>query len=335
MKSRTSDLYRYMTQQPLISVIIPVYNVSAYLDECVNSVIGQTYQNLEIILVDDGSPDDCPQKCDAYAAKDNRIKVIHQKNGGLSAARNAALDICQGEYISFVDSDDVVADDFIETLYKVLTENNVEIAICNNQIFSTALPVNKPNVGKVTVYDARQAVKRLLEAKPFGTSACDKLYAHRVFKDLRFPTGLIYEDLAAIWKTFAQVEKVAYVPTAKYYYRCNPSSITHAKFTHKNLDIIKSFQLVLDEIPNYFPDLIGCVRGRLGGSAASHIYSAWRCSFQDVKALKKLQIITKQNIKEILRSEFSIKVKLFSLVICNDFLFRQITKIARKTNRLS
>lgn len=325
-----------MATEPLISVIIPVYNVSAYLDACVNSVTGQTYQNLEIILVDDGSPDDCPKKCDDYAARDSRIKVIHQKNGGLSAARNAALDICQGEYITFIDSDDAVANDYLYALYKVLHDNEVEIAICDYQIFSTTFPVHKPNLATTTIYSTRQAIKILLETKPFNTSAWGKLYSYRVFQKLRFPTGIIFEDLPTIWKTFAQVENVAYISTAKYYYRINPTSITHAKFTHKNLDIIKSFQLILDEMPQYFPDLTSTVRGRFGGSAAFYLYRAWRCSFPDIEALKKLQIIIKKNIKQTLRSAFAPKVKLFALILYSDWLFNLITKTSTcKSNRLS
>ena len=115
----------------LISIIIPIYNVEKYLHCCINSVIRQTYKNLEIILIDDGSPDNCGKICDEYAKKDNRIKVIHKENGGLSSARNAGLDIAKGEYISFVDSDDYVAENFIEKLYKLCKENDADIAECD------------------------------------------------------------------------------------------------------------------------------------------------------------------------------------------------------------
>ena len=115
--------------QPLVSIIVPIYKVEPYLRRCLDSIVNQSYTNLEIILVDDGSPDNCPQICDEYASKDNRIKVIHKKNGGLSDARNAGLDICKGEYISFVDSDDWVDEKYIETLLDLAIKENVDIAI--------------------------------------------------------------------------------------------------------------------------------------------------------------------------------------------------------------
>lgn len=115
-------------ESKLISVIVPVYNVEKYLSKCIDSILAQTYKNLEIILVDDGSPDNCPKICDEYAKKDNRIKVIHKENGGLSAARNVALDIAKGEYIGFVDSDDFIAEDMYEVLYNLAEKYNAEIS---------------------------------------------------------------------------------------------------------------------------------------------------------------------------------------------------------------
>ena len=121
--------------EDLISVIIPVYKVEKYLDECLASVTGQTYRNLEIILVDDGSPDRCGEICDQWANKDNRIRVIHKQNGGLADARNAGIDVATGDYISFVDSDDYVDEDFLEGLYSALKKFNTKLAICNMTTF--------------------------------------------------------------------------------------------------------------------------------------------------------------------------------------------------------
>ena len=119
--------------EQLVSIIVPIYNVEKYIKECIDSIINQTYKNLEIILVDDGSPDCCPKICDEYSKKDKRIKVIHKENGGLSSARNAGLDVAKGEYVSFIDSDDVVDEKFIETLYNLCIENNCDISECNFQ----------------------------------------------------------------------------------------------------------------------------------------------------------------------------------------------------------
>ena len=115
--------------EDLISVVVPIYNVENYIKKCVDSILSQTYKNLEIILVDDGSPDNCPQICDEYAQKDNRIKVIHKENGGLSDARNAGIDISKGKFITFIDSDDYIEKDYVEVLYNSIKENASDMAI--------------------------------------------------------------------------------------------------------------------------------------------------------------------------------------------------------------
>ncbi len=324
-----------MATEPLISVIIPVYNVSAYLDACVNSVTGQTYKNLEIILVDDGSPDDCPKKCDDYAARDSRIKVIHQKNGGLSAARNAALDICQGEYISFIDSDDAVADDYIYALYKILNDNWVEISICTYQEFSAEIPVNRSSSWDSTIFNAHDAVRILFTSGPFTTSAWGKLYHRRLFQTLRFPKEIIYEDLPTIWQAFAQVDKVAFSPVAQYYYRQNPDSITRTRFTHKNLDHIKAHRMVLDELASFFPDLAGIVRGRLGYYATIYLYCGLKSSFFDYAVLKMLQQNTKKHLVPLLNHECPARIKLFALFLSNNFIFMLFCKWSNRNKTIN
>ena len=149
-----------MLEQHLITVIIPVYKVEEYLEKCVQAVCRQTYKNLEILLVDDGSPDRCPEMCDAFALQDDRIRVIHKKNGGLSSARNAALDVARGEYIAFVDSDDTVEADMIESLYRGIQKYNCEIAICNHYVEENGrLVMEIPPLDEEKVYTAEQALK--------------------------------------------------------------------------------------------------------------------------------------------------------------------------------
>lgn len=311
-----------MATEPLISVIIPVYNVSAYLDECVNSVIGQTYKNLEIILVDDGSPDDCPQKCDDYAVKDSRIKVIHQSNGGMSDARNSALSVCTGEYISFVDSDDAVANDYIETLYTVLNDNKVELSICNHEDFSSEIPQNRTFLLDSTIHNAREAISIILKGRPFTPSAWGKLYHRRLFQELRFPKGImIGEDLATVWKSIFRAGNVAYTTSVKYYYRQNPTSITQVNFSYRNMDMIKVHEMLLDELPKVFPGLEDVVRGRFGCYAAIQLYHALQCSFPDYETLKRLQCPIKQHLAPLLGSSFPFRIKLFGLLVSRNFIF--------------
>lgn len=172
----------------LISVIIPVYKVEKYLDECIQSVINQTYKNLEIILVDDGSPDNCGKICDEYAKKDNRIKVIHKENGGLSSARNAGLDIARGEYISFIDSDDYVSKDFIKNMSIQMA--NADLIICGmkNVYKEDEKCDEKENVviknETLTFIEANQ--KLIKPKNEIYVTACNKLYRRELFDNLRF-----------------------------------------------------------------------------------------------------------------------------------------------------
>lgn len=158
---------------PLITVIIPCYKVEQYLPKCINSVLTQTYTNLEIILVDDGSPDNCGNICDNYAQKDSRIKVIHKTNGGLSDARNKGIDIAHGEYITFIDSDDYVSNDYIEVLYNLLKENNAQMSICLpyciSEMNETIIRINNKN--KKIIFNSEEALISMFYQKDFDTSA--------------------------------------------------------------------------------------------------------------------------------------------------------------------
>ena len=177
-------------KQPLVSVIVPIYKVEPYLRWCLDSIVKQTYTNLEIILVDDGSPDGCPQICDEYAARDKRIVVIHKDNGGLSDARNAGLDICKGEYISFIDSDDWVANIYIEAMLKATITNNAEMVVGNfiraNQTYS--LQISNYSLANVETLSPIQAVKKLWSPEyVIFVTAWAKLAKRDLYKDICFP----------------------------------------------------------------------------------------------------------------------------------------------------
>ena len=162
---------------PLISVIVPIYNVEKYLDRCVDSIINQTYKNLEIILVDDGSPDNCPQMCDDYAKKDSRIKVVHKENGGLSDARNVGMEVATGEYVSFIDSDDYISLDFYETLLETIVDNDSDIVECGVVKFYEDNSFDKYSDDlKVTNYDTVDGLEGLINENPFKQHVWNKLY---------------------------------------------------------------------------------------------------------------------------------------------------------------
>ena len=217
-----------MATNPLVSVIVPVYKVEPYLRRCLDSVVGQTYQNLEIILVDDGSPDKCPEICDEYAAKDSRIIVIHKENGGLSDARNAGLDIAKGEYISFIDSDDWVADTYIEALWKALEFHHADLAV-GNYVQTTQnykLCISDFSVENCEVLTPVQAVKKLWTPDLIAfVTAWGKLAKASLYQDIRFPKGLIHEDEYTTYKVLYRSSSTVFVDLPLYCYLQRKDSI--------------------------------------------------------------------------------------------------------------
>ncbi len=220
-----------MSIDSLISVIVPIYKVEKYLNECIRSIINQTYRNLEIILVDDGSPDYCPQICDDWAKKDGRILVIHKENGGLSSARNAGLDVCTGEYISFIDSDDWIDPCFYEVLLSEIKKSESDIAMC-------AIIAEYPNghrkkiegLNADCVFFQKELIHNFLyHRKHLCGGVVDKLYRKEVFKDVRFPIGLNSEDRYVHAVTYSSIEKLRYVDTILYHYRKRENSICTTK----------------------------------------------------------------------------------------------------------
>lgn len=216
----------------LISIIVPVYNVEQYLSRCIDSIIDQTYTNLEIILVDDGSPDRCGEMCEEYAARDKRIKVIHKENGGLSEARNAGIDASSGKYLMFVDSDDYIAPDMVKKLYDALVAADADMSICNfkyiwenadeeDKSFNQNLPIKDEitSSGEVLSHS-------LFEPKSwFWIVSWNKLYKYELFDNIRFPKGKIHEDEFIAHRIFYKCKRIAGVSGQLYFYWQRKGSI--------------------------------------------------------------------------------------------------------------
>lgn len=215
---------------PLISVIVPVYNVKDYIEKCLDSICGQTYGNLEIIVVDDGSTDGSGDICDKYAQLDSRIKVFHQSNAGQSAARNMALDIAQGEYFGFVDSDDWIEEDMYEFLYHLVTENHADISICSHYKDKGGKSESKYASGKISVFTRDEAIRALVVDKKVRNYLVDKLYKRQLFNNIRLPLNRVYEDLAVSYKVFYGAEKVVMQEIPKYHYIIREGSTTQSKY---------------------------------------------------------------------------------------------------------
>ncbi len=225
----------------LVSVIIPVYKVEPYLDRCVQSVVNQSYPNLEIILVDDGSPDQCPAMCDAWAKKDPRIRVIHKKNGGLSDARNAGMAAATGEYISFVDSDDWIAPEMLERLVKALERDDSDIAACAVEMVWEDGRENKTlTVRKNLVLEREDAQRALLNETLLKQPACFKLYRSETIRDILFAVGKYHEDVFWSYQAVGRARRVSLIDYVGYYYFQHAGSIMGEGYSLKRLDAIEA-----------------------------------------------------------------------------------------------
>ena len=237
----------------LVSIIVPVYNVEKYLRPCLDSILAQTYKNLEIILVDDGSPDHSGAICDEFAARDPRVRVIHKTNGGLSDARNAGLDIATGDYIGFVDSDDWIAEDMFEYLLRNILVHSADIAECGYYNVFPASTISN-NTDNVIVYNTHDALTALLQLK-IGNYAWNKLYKHSLFNDIRYPKGLLYEDVRTTYRLFAQCSTVVSLPEPKYYYRENTSGIVQNPTIGNKISCVESRMSRYRILNDSFPEL--------------------------------------------------------------------------------
>lgn len=231
--------------EPVVSVIVPIYNVQHYLKPCIDSICEQTYTRLEIILVDDGSTDDCGRICDDYAEIDSRITVLHKENGGLSSARNAGLDMAKGEYISFVDADDTVHPSFIEILIGLCRDYQCTIAQCDYLTVaenSLRLPLN--TLQSIKLYNNKQALYELC-CTSNGTKytvAWNKLYKKELFQNIRYPLGRIHEDEFTTYLLLWKSEKTAVINQYLYYYLQRSDSIMGSGFSVKRLDGLAAFR---------------------------------------------------------------------------------------------
>ncbi len=231
---------RIEKKDSLVSVIVPIYNIENYIGKCIESIVNQTYKNIEILLVDDGSLDDSYMVCESYAAKDNRIRIIRKQNGGLSDARNKGIDCASGQYIVFIDGDDYIKEDYIEKLFDTVKSNGADIAICsfclvddNGQILNTAQLEELPSI--TDGYSVLSAVMTDYGYK--YVVAWNKIYKRCIFSNIRFDKGKIFEDEYINFKMFWACEKVAICDQPLYCYVQRNGSITQSKMSLKKIDM--------------------------------------------------------------------------------------------------
>jgi len=240
--------------EDLISVIIPAYNVEKYLEKCIKTITHQTYTNLEIILVNDGSTDNTGKLCNEYSQKDKRIKVIHKQNGGQSEARNFALDVATGKYITFLDSDDYVSKDYIEYMYKLLKNNNADISVCAFQIVNFENKKYKTEETEINIYSTEKAFENLLYSEGIEVAVWAKLFPKEYFDDIRFPVGEKYEDIAIIALLMNKATRIVYGNKKCYFYYTRQGSTSKSGFYKGELDYIKNVNFMLEYIKQNYPN---------------------------------------------------------------------------------
>lgn len=224
-----------------ISIIVPVYNVEKYLKKCIDSILTQTFEDFELILVDDGSPDNSGAICDQYAKKDTRVRVIHKENGGLSSARNAGIEVAQGKYLGFVDSDDYIAKDMYELLYNNIIKEDADMSICGiYHVYEGKEP--KQNSEKYMILNRDEAMVLIFHGNQISDHAVNKLYKKSIFSELRYPNGKYHEDSFTIVGILDQCEKVVVDTKQKYYYYHRDDSITSQTFSEKHLEYITAWE---------------------------------------------------------------------------------------------
>ncbi len=263
----------------LISVIVPVYNIKDYLEKCITSVCNQSYTNLEILLVDDGSTDGSGELCDVYGEKDRRVKVLHKTNGGLSSARNYGMEWASGDYLIFVDGDDYLDENFVKELYQTAVQTGAEL------VMSRIIAVEEGKLTEQFVNDLpdkavltrAEAMKRLASTVTVSNCAWNKLYQRKLWEKIRFPEGTNYEDKYVMHEIFGQCEQIALARGAVYYYVQRPESISNLSFSEKNLDEIIAGNVKLRYYKENYPQYLGDAKANVCLRALESYIRAIRC----------------------------------------------------------
>lgn len=263
-----------LTANPLISIIVPIFNMEPYLPQCIDSLLEQSYSNFEIILVDDGSTDASPAICDQYAQKDARIRVIHQKNGGVSSARNTALNAAQGEYLTQVDPDDWIAPDYLYCLLQLCQHFQVPLSACNHFISTpTHQECRFPDNKKQVVLSAFECCQNILYHGIPDVSGWGKLYHRSVYREIHYPTGKTYEDTYVIADILLAAGHLAFTSTPLYYYRIRDNSISRDVFSSAKMEFLEAVDHMTSTILRVYPELQnGAVRRKVHAALSTRRY---------------------------------------------------------------
>ncbi len=329
-----SECERRESGMAKISVIVPVYKVENYLEKCVDSIRNQTFSDIEIILVNDGSPDKCGQMCDEYANIDSRIKVIHKENGGLSDARNAGLKIAIGDYIAFVDSDDYIEPDMLEKLYEACKKYHVKMAgVDLAYVFENKNDRVEKSNHTSTVMSSNDFFKLMLNVDLFlRTGVWNKLYEKTLFSDVCFPKGKVYEDVGTMYKLVFKCDYIAYISEPCYnYLKERNGAITAGMYSKKEYDRLEMNSQMTDFIKNNHPELLEVVYGyRAVNCHLSIVNSMIVSGIEDRRMINLLKKDIRKNIKVILKSNLSITKKIQVFIFgCGFKLYSLLYKVIK------
>jgi glycosyltransferase involved in cell wall biosynthesis len=240
---------------PKVSIVVPIYNVERYLRNCIESIITQSLKDIEIILVNDGSIDNCGKICNEYMKNDKRINVIHKQNGGLSDARNAGIKFASGDFIGFVDGDDSIDQNMYEVLYNLCIDQNADISTCLIKSDNINLKNDFLVESNVKVLDSKNAIHGLYEGTLSGFSACNKLYKKEIFENILFPIGRVYEDAAVMYRLFDHAKKIAFINFPLYNYIQRELSITRSGFSEKRFDVVSNYFETYSFMEKEYPEM--------------------------------------------------------------------------------
>ena len=316
----------------MISVIVPVYNTEKYLDKCICSIVNQTYKDLEILLVDDGSKDNSLEILNRWAEKDSRIKVFHKENGGQGSARNVGLDVARGDYIGFIDSDDLILDDMYETLLSLLAQYDADVSTLKTFHFNDEDELK--DCGENTesqsgVFTGFEALKERFSTGLIITdSPCNKLYKKEVLKDLRFLENRLMEDTAFIYKILDKANKIAFTDKCGYLVRCENTSVSRRKYNVRRCDTILTYREIVDfiERQDKYKDLYVLVESAAAGAVFYNAGEFYKAKIKDKKTknfikesaafcLKTYEHLTKKDkvLLRLIKNSFSVYGMIYKL----------------------
>lgn len=290
---------------PQVSVIIPVFNVEEYLCKCIDSVLEQTYENIEIILVDDGSSDESPKICDEYGESNERIKVIHKPNGGLSEARNVGIEHSNGEFLTFVDSDDWLAPNMIERCIEAIDRYKADLcAVSFMCAYPNKMIPNPTSCSKPEVYTTKEALSRYMFNTNIGVCVCGSVYNAKLWDNVRHPIGKLHEDQFTKYLLIDHARKSVFIPEPLYFYRQREGSIGHSSFSEQSYDLLEGvdtqYQYISDKYPEIEPEI---------AAACSFWYMVFvnmmlRSGYSDPEATDHCRQFARAHIVDVMRSSY-------------------------------